>query len=536
MSAFARAIIAGRHQRVLQLALFAALACLLLAIGYGFVRWQISSHVAREQRSELKRITLTHDNASKALSLLNAESSAGDCNEAILSRMREVAFLPDGLNEFIYAPGGIAQCSTSHSSLPANVRLGPPDIYQGAPTNLTLRLNRNLAPLGRPGTISTIAQLGDFAVALPPHEQSEEGQKWMLRELVAKGAQGQHWNVAGNRGLYARNNHASRYSLLDWLTYDRATLCEKTDVYCAAARADILRWASEWTTILASVVVLTCFFAWLSARNLLGVIRRYWSLEERFRRRLNADAVVAAYQPLFDVHANEIVGCEVLARWRDADGSIVQPKDFIDFVPRLGITAEFTQMVVDRAWEELSRNIPDGKTLHINFNVFANDFEITRLLRIFAKFLQDPQRFRVGVELVEHHDIDLHKAQETIQELSAAGIDFYIDDFGTGYSSIERVARLKAHGVKLDRSFAMSSPDSVLGRMLLQVIEMIRTSGHCIIVEGVETHARLKLLRDSGMVDWVQGYVIAPPLDIAAFVDLLTQRGSGTTGARRPAS
>jgi hypothetical protein len=51
------------------------------------------------------------------------------------------------------------------------------------------------------------------------------------------------------------------------------------------------------------------------------------------------------------------------------------------------------------------------------------------------------------------------------------------------------------HGVKLDRSFAMSPTDSILGRMLVQVLEMVRTSGRLIVVEGVETEARLNLLR-----------------------------------------
>lgn len=178
-------------------------------------------------------------------------------------------------------------------------------------------------------------------------------------------------------------------------------------------------------------------------------------------------------------------------------------------------------MVADRAFAELNAHLPNDIALEVNFNVFACDFDSVLLLRTFANFLDEPRRRHPAVELVENHAIDFEDAQCTIEALATAGVKTYIDDFGTGYSSIERVARLPVHGVKLDRSFAMSPPDSVMGRMLVQVIEMIRTSGRLIVVEGVETLARLNLLRATGMVDCVQGYVIARPLPIDELVAFL---------------
>ena len=127
----------------------------------------------------------------------------------------------------------------------------------------------------------------------------------------------------------------------------------------------------------------------------------------------------------------------------------------------------------------------------ISFNIFACDLESAKLLPIFSQFLQGPRKFDLAVELVENQDLDFEDAQWAIHELAQAGIKVYIDDFGIGYSSIERVATLAVHGVKLDRSFAMSPPDSVLGRMLVQVLEMINTAGSVVIIEGVETDARL---------------------------------------------
>ena len=169
--------------------------------------------------------------------------------------------------------------------------------------------------------------------------------------------------------------------------------------------------------------------------------------------------------------------------------------------------------------------MPRNLRLQINFNVFACDLDSATLLRIFSKFLSGERQFDLAVELVESHEINFEDAQRAIQELGRAGIKVYIDDFGIGYSSIERVATLSVHGVKLDRSFAMSPPDSVMGRMLVQVLDMIATSEHSIVVEGVETEARLNLLRSTGVVDCVQGYVISRPLGIDELVALLGKDG-----------
>jgi sensor c-di-GMP phosphodiesterase-like protein len=288
-----------------------------------------------------------------------------------------------------------------------------------------------------------------------------------------------------------------------------------------ASKADLFVWARDWTTILSSIAVLAALFAWVCANNTIAWLNRYWSFEARFNRHLNAQSVVVAYQPIIDLRSGEVSGCEVLAQWRDVDGTIVAPNRFIEIVARTGRTAAFTQMVADRAYEELGRHIQRDMRLEINFNVFACDLDSARLLHIFSRFLEGERQFDLAIELVESQEIDFEDAQRAIQELGRAGVKTYIDDFGTGYSSIERVATLAVHGVKLDRSFAMSPPDSIMGQMLVQVLEMIKTSGRLIVVEGVETEDRLNLLRSIGIVDCVQGYVISRPLGIDEFITFL---------------
>jgi EAL domain-containing protein (putative c-di-GMP-specific phosphodiesterase class I) len=104
------------------------------------------------------------------------------------------------------------------------------------------------------------------------------------------------------------------------------------------------------------------------------------------------------------------------------------------------------------------------------------------------------------------------------------GIKTQLDDFGTGYSNIQNLATLAIDGVKLDRSFAMSAEGSLMCKMLGNAIDMVHAAGHRITVEGVETEERLRMIEATGQVDFVQGYLVSRPLDIARFVQVLGEQ------------
>lgn len=201
MSALVNALVAGRHQRLLGSLLWAVIFAVLLAMGYGFVIWQVGSHIDRDQRAELARINGIRDNAVAALKMLQQGATAPPCSSDFLAQLRRVAFLPDGLNEFLYAPNGRVVCSTSYSSFNPPVLLGTEDIPGAGQASPSWRINRDLGPIGRPGTIGTIAHVGDFAVAIPPYTRYEDDAPWLRKELIVRG-DGSAWHIAGHPGLY----------------------------------------------------------------------------------------------------------------------------------------------------------------------------------------------------------------------------------------------------------------------------------------------------------------------------------------------
>ena len=249
MSALVSAFIAGRYQRLLLAALWGALLSILLGMGYGFIVWQVGSSIRRDQDAELGRIAEIRSNAVFALQKLQQDATAPPCSRDFLAQMQRIAFLPDGLNEFLYAPNSVVECSTSHPTFESPVPLGAPDIEGDGLSSPSLSIDRDLDSIGRPGATGTIAQLGAFAVAIPPYTRYQNDANWLKKELVAVGPHGRAWNVAGDRGLYQRLS-TQAHSLGNRLTTVESTRCDDERLYCVASKADLLAWAHDWTTIL----------------------------------------------------------------------------------------------------------------------------------------------------------------------------------------------------------------------------------------------------------------------------------------------
>lgn len=506
--------IAGRHLPILRLALWCSAFVCLVASGLTLLRWHLESHVANDQQAELERVAAIRASTVAALRRL-AHVTSPPCSSDFIDQMREVAFRADGLNEFLYAPGGKILCNTAGRKFDPPIELGEPELHPSAPGEPSWRMERDLGALKHPGVVGMIAQLGDFAVALPQYTTFGSSMEWTVKELVAHGRDDEEWSIAGERGLHDRMAAAE-----STLTTATTTSCTAHGALCIASRTDFLAWASDWRGVLIFGAAISALLAWIFATVVTSRIARHWMFAERFRRGLNPRNLILAYQPIADLSTDEIACVEVLARWRDYDGTIVAPDHFIPLVAQFDRTQQFTRMVIDRAYEELSTLHAGAKPLRVNFNIFPVDLDSALILEWLEKFRNHPS-LRAAIELVEEQYIDFTAAQRSIEALSAAGIPTYIDDFGTGYSNLARIARLPVAGVKLDRSFAMSPPESVTGRMLLHVLELLRTTGHTVIVEGVESLPRLDLLRSTDMVDEVQGYVVSRPLPIDDLVVFL---------------
>lgn len=533
MSAFVNPFVSGKHRQPVAFAIWLALTLALLAAGAWFWSIQIHQSLKSEAKASLAHFDTLQVNVTSAFAELQAAAVDEPCSEPFLRELRRVAFKPDGLNEFMYAPGGVVTCSTSIASASTGIPLGPPDIAPNE-NGIAYWVNKSLDAVGLAEVTGNVAFQEPFALVIPPLSSWAADQaSWAKREFVLALPDGRVWHLGGAEGVHAAATAMQASAAPSSKLH--AVVCGKDHPYCVAAAADITEIALTWRPELLLAVGLVAFYAIWPASVAYHALERYWSLEHRFQRNLNTDSIVCAYQPIVDLRTGRISGCEVLARWRDVDGSIVPPDKFVDIVARSGQTLAFTKMVAERAFDELSRNLPQDIRLQVNFNIFPRDLDCEKLSETFRVFGSERTRFPLALEIVESDALAVDNAEREIEALARRGIRTYIDDFGNGYSSIHRVASLAIHGVKLDRSFAMAPSESLMARMLVHALDMIASSGREIVVEGVETQDRLDLLIETNRVAYVQGYLISRPLPIERFAEFVETHGTDGAWARNAA-
>jgi len=524
MANFISLLIGRSHQRLVGFALWVLAFVIALSFAAVFTAHQINSTMVTEARLVLEPLVRLRSNVVSTFAEMNRQLTAEPCSPAFHDQLREIAFLPDGLNEFLYAPGGVAQCSVSQDFEPH--AFGVADIGAGA-MPAAFWFDEKLDFMGLAGHVGTIALAGDFGMVIPPQKFPETPARWMQHEVVAVAPNGAFWHRNGVEGIHASQREAG--PLGNFLPIHNGAfyseVCDDVGLHCVATEATLMSVIQSGGVFMLAGIGVCALLAMGVSGQAHNALRTYWSFEARFRRNFTQDTIICTYQPILSLTTGTITGCEVLVRWRDIDGTVVFPDQFLPIVEKHGLGRQLTEFVVQRAYRELSQQIPPHIKLQVNFNVFPIDFDAAWLRDTLVIFENSGNRFSIVVEIIENDEIQVEHTQREVEALRRYGVRTHLDDFGSGYSNIQHLATLGVDGVKLDRSFAMASEGSLMSKMLLNAIDMVHAAGHRITVEGVETEERLRMLKATNQVEYVQGYLISRPLDIARFVQFLGEQG-----------
>ena len=519
MPKFVSLVIDQAHRRYLAFGLWVITFAVVLLAGAALCGQLINQRMTVDAGQMLEPHHRLHKSISSTFTAMKQTATAEPCSSTFHEQLHEIAFLPDGLSEFLFISKGMALCSVTSDFEPYD--LGTADHLDSSGAQIWY--DRPLDFIGRPGLLGTILAHSGFGIVVPPQPKPTLSTNWTRFELVNITQGGEHWHRAGQAGIYSLASTAG--PLAGYLpVHGGAYLsiaCVPGGRTCVATSADLTDFVmANWLQLMLGIL-LSAFLAQGISGQVNALLQRFWSFEARFRRHFNAESVLCTYQPILSLATGKISGCEVLVRWRDVDGAIIYPDQFLPVVERFGLGRQLTQYVVACAYQELSIGVPADQHLQINFNIFPRDLDADWLRDTLQCFELQRPHFGIVVEIVETDQMQIEHAQEHIEALRHLGIETQLDDFGTAYSNIENLARLPVSGVKLDRSFAMAAEGSVMSRMLVNAIDMIHAAGHRVTVEGVETSERLRTLQEMGRVDFVQGYFVSRPLDIRSFVRFL---------------
>jgi EAL domain-containing protein (putative c-di-GMP-specific phosphodiesterase class I) len=234
------------------------------------------------------------------------------------------------------------------------------------------------------------------------------------------------------------------------------------------------------------------------------------------------------YQPILDLQSNQMVEVEALVRWRDPEGTMIPPGEFIPLAEEMGLIGANGDWVLSeicrqsRMWTDA--NIP----LRIGFNMsprqlWQPDLAQRVLLRLQSAGVEPS---RVTIEITESAAMsDPDRTQRVLQDLYDSGLHLAIDDFGTGYSSLSRLKYMPVNLLKIDRSFVKDIPgDGDAASIVRAIIQMGRSLGMTPLAEGIETEDQWRFLVDNGCV-LGQGYLFSKPVPAEEIEAMLQRRG-----------
>lgn len=238
-------------------------------------------------------------------------------------------------------------------------------------------------------------------------------------------------------------------------------------------------------------------------------------LEQRLRLAIRDRRFCCAFQPKVNLRTLDVVGVEILLRWRDEEGVIQAPGDFVSLAVELGLINEIANIALGEvmaAMPEIDRMF--GPAVTVSLNIAAKQAEDPVFMLAFIRRLAETGHARrVMIELTEEAFFSRSRFQlEFLPKLRAIGTKVSIDDFGVGYSSLSALADITADEIKIDRSFITDvhlrpRSQSVL-RAIISLAEALKMS---VVAEGVETAEELDYLRDHTTIDQVQGYYFSRP-------------------------
>ncbi|KPF45524.1 bifunctional diguanylate cyclase/phosphodiesterase [Rhizobium sp. AAP43] len=227
------------------------------------------------------------------------------------------------------------------------------------------------------------------------------------------------------------------------------------------------------------------------------------------------------YQKQNDTHTGEVVGLEVLLRWRHPVRGLVSPSDFIPIAERSGLIMELGDWVLHQACIEAATW---KNPLRIAVNVApkqlaASSFPV-RVRDILAETGLPPERLEL--EITESGIIDDQQhALSIIRQLKAIGVKIAMDDYGTGYSSLSTLQLFPFDKIKIDRGFIDSVTENRQSAAIVRSTLILAQSLDIpVLAEGVENLDHLRFLQEEGC-DQVQGYFYGKPLPVGLLQDIV---------------
>lgn len=232
--------------------------------------------------------------------------------------------------------------------------------------------------------------------------------------------------------------------------------------------------------------------------------------------RAASDAFRLLYQPKHCARDGRLCGFEALLRWSMADGTPVEPAEFIPIAERTGLIDLIGTWSLHTAARALAAwPAPVSVAVNVAPAQLRNaDWLLSNLRECLSETGGDPARLEIEItESALEGD-----GRACLEEMRAMGLRVWVDDFGTDSSTLARLCALPFTGLKVDKSVTdtMTPQGGGSGDRLVAAVRSIAGAlGVETVVEGVEHAWQAERLAALG-IDLLQGYHFGRPMEFEA--------------------
>ncbi|MGE0858016.1 MAG: EAL domain-containing protein [Gammaproteobacteria bacterium] len=225
--------------------------------------------------------------------------------------------------------------------------------------------------------------------------------------------------------------------------------------------------------------------------------------------------IFSAFQPIFSIAHQRVVGCEGLVREQGPSGPRY-PQGLFD-TSRIDHRVQIDAACV--ALHVANFHALDAEHLWLFLNLDPVALCQYPLLEDFVGATLRRHGVAPGsvvIEILEQPIEDFHAVEHAVNHYRALGCMIAIDDFGAGHSNFQRIWDLRPDMVKLDRGMLLAATrDKRIRRSLPSIVTLLHETGCLVVAEGIETEDQALIAMDAN-VDLVQGFLFARPAEITA--------------------
>jgi EAL domain-containing protein (putative c-di-GMP-specific phosphodiesterase class I) len=230
----------------------------------------------------------------------------------------------------------------------------------------------------------------------------------------------------------------------------------------------------------------------------------------QFDRLMNERAFAPHYQPIVDVHTNEVLAYEVLARSKIV--GLEGASAMFGIAAQLNVQTKLSQMMRAAGVQEVA---PLPKPPHLFLNTHPLEIGSDELLASLRVLREMASNLPITIEIHEGAIAELSLLRTLRSDLHALNMSLAFDDFGAGQARLTELIEVHPEYLKFDMSLIRNIDQAPREKvqMVRSLVHMALEMGIIPLAEGVETQRECEACIDVGF-QLGQGYLFGKPVPL----------------------